>query len=127
MCQKRVGVLSAWLRVVAASALVIAWASAASAANLVVDDVAVSLLVVNGGADATNVGTSCFQISVAPSSACTGGWIAVRNNNRQLLATLLQAKGAAARTMLWYNDAAGSNHCPWLAFTPCVLDSVALK
>jgi hypothetical protein len=42
------------------------------AANLFVDDVMIAAVAVNGAADSTNAGVTCFQMSMASSSAYFG-------------------------------------------------------
>ena len=95
--------------------------------GLVVDGTTVASVAVNGGTDTVNPGTSCIRISSPLSSNCTGGFVAIPNNNRQLVAAALMNKAIDSRVMLYYDDAAGSNHCPGLVFTPCSVISIESK
>lgn len=99
---------------------------AAAAQHQTLDNAQVVSLAVNGGVDTANPGTSCIQLAPAPVTACTGGWVALPNNNRQLLASVLTAKASANRVWLYYVDNS-YQHCPGLAFTPCSAISVILK
>jgi hypothetical protein len=84
----------------------------------------IDVVAVNGGADTVNPGTSCIKIAGPVSGACTGGWIAIPNNNKQLLTSALVNKAAGGSVAIYYDDATASNHCPWLAFTPCSLTTI---
>lgn len=100
----------------------IAWAD-----TLVVDPVTVTFVAVNGGADSANPGTSCVTVSAPVSSQCTGGLIAIPNNNKQLLASLLQAKAFGSNVWLYYAVSSDTQHCPGQAFTQCSVISVGLR
>lgn len=93
------------------------------------DDATLTHVVTNGGTDSANAGTSCIRLSIAVSSACPNGWIAIKDNNRQLLSTALAAKASASVVWLYYdtNWAGASFHCPGLTFTPCSVISIAMK
>ena len=99
----------------------------AQAQERFLDNVVVVNVAVNGGADTANPGTSCIQVTPLPVAACTGGWISLPNNNRQLLATTLLAKSTAARVMVYYLDSAAGQHCPGITHTPCSVISLVLK
>ena len=99
-----------------------AWAAAQ-----ILDDVTLSGLFVNGGADTTNPGTTCIKLSLPVHAACNGGYVAIQNNNKQLIAAALQAKATASKIWLYYDEAGGSFHCPALVFTPCSVNSIQLK
>jgi hypothetical protein len=101
--------------------------SAAQGAIQVVENTTVSVVSVNGGADSTNPGTTCLSITSNVSQACPGGFVAIMNNNRQLIATALEVKAADRKITLYYDDAAPPQHCPWLVFTPCVVSSIMLR
>ena len=92
-----------------------------------VDNTTITQVVVNGGADTANPGTTCLQISSAVSQACTVAFLAIPNNNKQLLAAALQAKAAGNRVWLYYENNAGLLHCPGLVFTPCSVISISVK
>ena len=90
----------------------------------------IGAIILNGGSDAPNSGVTCFKIEVAVSAACPSGYIAVPNNNSQLIAALLSSKAIGQEVRVNYSDSEDSRehgHCPGLAFTPCVLNSVALQ
>ena len=97
------------------------------AAPQYLDDVMISGLSVNGGADTTNPGTTCIKLSLPVHPACTGGYVAIHNNNKQLIAAALQAKATASKIWLYYDEVGGSFHCPALVFTPCSVNSIQLK
>jgi hypothetical protein len=82
---------------------------------------------VNGGADTTNVGTTCVKVVAIVSAACTSGWVAIPNNNKLLIGAALQAKATGAPVSFFYDDAATSSHCPGQAFTPCSVISISVK
>lgn len=104
-----------------------AFAPHSTAAGLVLADAAISAVAVNGGQDTPNPGTTCIQLNPAVSAACTGGYVAILNNNKQLIAAALLSKATASKVDLYYSDATGSNHCPGFVFTPCVVISIQSK
>jgi len=108
-------------------ALLSAVAPPAGATSQSVDNTSVDQMAVNGGADTANPGTTCIHLAVTPVAACTSGWIAIQNNNKQLLASALQAKATGARVWVYYEDASASQHCPGLALTPCTVISIMVK
>jgi hypothetical protein len=92
------------------------------------DNVTITYLSVNGAADTLNPGTTCMAVSAPVSSACPGGWIAIQNNNKQLLAAAFLANATKSQLKLTYQDfPGGSFHCPFLTFTPCSAESILLK
>lgn len=97
--------------------------------QLMTDDATLTHVVTNGGTDSANAGTSCVRLSVAVSSVCPNGWIAIKDNNKQLLSTALAAKASASVVWLYYdtNWGGASFHCPGLTFTPCSVISIAMK
>jgi hypothetical protein len=85
-------------------------------------------IAVNGGADTANPGTTCIKMDVAVDSSCTGGWIAIPNNNSRLFNGVLTAKALGSPVILSYiSDGTKQQHCPSLAFTPCQIVSVIVK
>jgi hypothetical protein len=100
---------------------------ATSAADKFIQDTTVTIVAAHGGMDTGNPGTACMQFATAPLAACTGGWVSIPNNNKQLVATALMAKATGARVTLYYDDTASSQHCPGLAFTPCAAISLLVK
>lgn len=87
---------------------------------------------VNGGEDSPNAGTTCIVVSGTVSEKCGvtgagGRMVAIKNNNKQLMATVLAAKSTGAAIDLYYEDAAGSYHCPGHVFTPCAVNSIDLR
>lgn len=87
----------------------------------------ISVVAVNGGPDTTNPGTTCIKVITAMPAACTGGWAAIPNNNKQLVAAALMAKLTAADVVVTLNDATAQNHCPWKAFTPCRVETIEAR
>lgn len=98
----------------------------AMSAGLFVYDTTIVSVTVNGGSDAANPGTTCIRISSAVSSVCPIGFVAIPNNNKQLIAAALMSKTTASRTSLYYDDA-GSYHCPGQVFTPCSVISIEIN
>jgi hypothetical protein len=90
------------------------------------DDTTITLVAVNGGNDTANPGTSCLKVSNPVSASCTAGYVAIPNNNVQLLATALRAKAANNRIWLYYNES-GNFHCPGIVFTPCNVISIMVR
>jgi hypothetical protein len=101
-----------------------AMTGAAQAGDQIVGDTSIAAVAVNGGADTVNPGTTCIRVTNPVHAACVGGYLAIPNNNKQLIAAALASKATATRIMLYYNDAAGSSHCPGLVFTPCSVISI---
>jgi hypothetical protein len=58
-------------------------------------------------------------------STCTGGYVALPNNNKLLLSAALQAKASGNKLWLYYVDT-GNFHCPGRAMTPCGAISIEL-
>jgi len=103
------------------------WFAPVSATQQYVEDTSIASVMVNGGADTVNPGTTCIQITSGLPAACAGGFVAIPNNNRQLVATALLSKTNGQRVWLYFDDATGSNHCPGLVFTPCSVISIGSK
>ena len=101
-------------------------ATRALAQGLYTDNATVSFVAVNGGVDTANPGTTCFSVSLPVSSACASGFLAVPNN-KQLLASVLQAKATGAKVWVYYEDTAPPLHCPGVVFTPCSVISVGIR
>jgi len=97
------------------------------AAGLVLDDVTILSLAVNGGADTVNPGTTCVRVSQPVSAACPSGYVAIQNNNKPLIAAAMQGKATSGRVLFYYDDSTGSHHCPGRVFTPCSVISIELK
>lgn len=91
-------------------------------------DTRVSHVAVNGGADTENAGTTCVRVTAAVSSTCPSGWVAIKNNNKLLIAAALQAKATDALIWFFYDDAGSQSlHCPGHQFTPCSVISITVK
>lgn len=105
------------------------WAASmlAHGAGGFVNDTTIVTVAAHGGTDTSNPGTACIQLATAPSAACVGGWVALSNNNKQLVSAALMAKATGARVTLYYDDAVPTQHCPGLAFTPCAAISLMVK
>jgi uncharacterized membrane-anchored protein len=103
-------------------------ASLAVAATAAADNTTITFVSVNGGTDTANAGTTCISVANAVSASCTGGYVAIPNNNSQLLSAALAAKSSGAKIWLYYSDAATTNfHCPGLVLTPCSAISIGIK
>lgn len=99
----------------------------AIAEGLTVDNTMITQVSVNGGTDSINAGTTCLQISSSVSGACASGFIAIPNNNKQLLSAVLTAKSTGSKVWIYYENNASVLHCPGIVLTPCSLISVSLK
>lgn len=99
------------------------------AAERYLDDVNISSITVNGGADSVSVGTTCIRVSVPVAASCAGGFIAIRNNNKQLVAAAMQAKAMSNKIWLFYDDSAGPGpyHCPGREYTACSVNDIEIK
>lgn len=102
-------------------------ASTSMAMSEILWDTTISTVAVNGGVDSTNAGTSCIQVASSVSASCPSGFVAILNNNKQLIASALLNKATSGRVNLYYSDDSGSNHCPGFVFTPCVVISIQSK
>lgn len=102
-------------------------AQPAFATSFMLADVGIASVMVHGGADTTNPGTTCIKVSVPVAAACLGGWVAINNNNKLLISASMQAKATGGKGAFYYDDAAGSFHCPGNVFTPCSVISIELK
>jgi hypothetical protein len=93
-----------------------------------VDGATITTVSVNGGADTRNPGTTCIRVSSAVSPACTAGFVAIPNNNRELIAAALLNKVTGSQVWLYYHeDAANRRHCPGQVLTPCSVISIESK
>ena len=102
-------------------------ADIAEAGSQILWDTTISTVAVNGGTDSTNSGTTCIQVTSTASTACINGFIAIQNNNKQLIASALLNKTIAGKVNLYYEDAVGWHHCPGFVFTPCSVISIQSK
>lgn len=96
------------------------------AASQVVYDTTISAVTVNGGADTANPGTTCIQVATSLPAACASGFIAIPNNNRQLITAALLTKTTSSKATIYYEDAA-SAHCPGFTYTSCAIISIQTK
>lgn len=112
--------------VIVASLAIVA-APLAFAAGYTLDGVTISSVAVNGGTDTNNPGTTCVKISAPVVAACPNGMVAIQNNNKLLIGAALQAKATSSKVWFYYDDAAGSFHCPGHVFTPCSVVSIEIK
>lgn len=101
--------------------------SAAFADGRMVDDTTIASVAVNGGSDTQNPGTTCLRISSPVVAACTGTFVAIPNNNRQLIAAALASKASGSKVLLYYDDSGSPYHCPGHVFTPCSVISIETK
>lgn len=90
---------------------------------------------VNGGVDSSNPGLTCINVApwtnlsnvVHPVAACAG-WLAIKNDNKNLIAAALAAKTTKSNILLYYDELnpSGNFHCPGVVFTPCSVISIIL-
>ncbi|HSI46832.1 MAG TPA: hypothetical protein VLA61_01020 [Ideonella sp.] len=104
-----------------------AQASVSFAAGQILYETNILTVAVNGGADSTNPGTSCIQVTSAVSATCQGGFVAILNNNKQLIAAALLNKATMGKIILYYEDSSTLNQCPGFATTPCVVNTILSK
>lgn len=97
------------------------------AASQDIDNVTVTSVMVNGGTDTQNPGTTCVKVSVPLAAVCRNGYVAIQNNNKLLIAAALQAKATSSKVWFYYDDSAGPFHCPGHVFTPCSVIGIELK
>lgn len=102
-------------------------AGSSTAASQILYDTAIAAVAVNGGQDSTNPGTTCVRVTSTVSAACVSGYVAILNNNKQLVATALLSKASASRVDLYYVDDTASSHCPGFVFTPCAVISIQAR
>lgn len=110
-----------------AATIFVLTAQAVFAATYNIDGIMVSTVAVNGGQDTTSPGTTCIKVSVPLVAACPGGWVAIQNNNKQLIAAALAAKTTSSKVAFMYDDAAGPFHCPGRVFTPCSVNTIEIQ
>lgn len=116
-----------FLRFIVMSGLSIG-ASLAVAAEGATDNTTITFVSVNGGADSANSGNTCITVANPVSASCTGGYVAIPNNNPQLLSAALTAKSTGAKVWFYYADTGATTfHCPGLAFTPCSVISIGIR
>lgn len=96
----------------------------ADAASYMIWDTSIATVAVNGGADTASAGTTCVQISSPISEACTSGFVAVPNNNKELIAAALLLKATMNKVNFYYADGQPLYHCPGLVMTPCSVISI---
>lgn len=97
------------------------------AGNVVLQDTSIGAIAVNGGTDVANPGTTCIQVTSAISAVCASGFVAIPNNNRELIAAALTAKSVGNRILLYYSDTSVPNHCPGFVMTPCTVISILVR
>jgi len=97
------------------------------AADQLVDNTTIATVSVNGGGDTRNPGTTCLRITSPVAAACSASFVAIPNNNKQLIAAALAARTSSAKVWLYYDDAAPALHCPGQVFTPCSVISIEVK
>lgn len=105
-----------------------AFSMCAIATEHVVDGTSVAAVAINGGTDTGNPGTSCMRVYASVPAVCGGGYIAIPNNNRQLIAAALAAKSTGGPVRLYFLDTAGATYqCPGFASTTCNLVTIELQ
>lgn len=102
--------------------------SQAYAERQVVTGVHVQRVAVTGGADTSNPGVSCIKLDVPVVAQCPSGYIAIPNNNADLIRASLVAKSSGSKVWVYFDTDRPSSegHCPGLVFTPCQVISVML-
>ncbi len=93
----------------------------------IVNDTTIEKVAINGGSDAPNTGVSCIKLSSTVSSQCSDGYLAIKNNNKELISAALTAKASGANVWVSYYDFETTNHCPDIAMTKCVLSTIMIK
>lgn len=96
------------------------------AGTFIISETTLSEVAVNGGSDSPNVGTTCIKLTSPVSLTCSG-YIAIRNNNKELISAALAAKTSNAKVWVSYYDQQPVQHCSDIVVTPCVLSSIMLK
>lgn len=96
------------------------------AETFTISETTIENVIINGGQDSPNVGTSCIKLSTPISATCSG-YIAIRNNNKELISAVLTAKTSSAKIWVSYYNQQPSLHCPDIAATACALSSIMLK
>jgi hypothetical protein len=110
-----------------AAGIVGALSASIAVAGQVTVETTITAVAVNGGGDVVNQGTTCVLIADPVTSACVGGFVAIPNNNKLLIATALMSKSTASKVWFYYADEGSSQHCPGLVFTPCSVISIMPK
>lgn len=110
-----------------AAGMVCALSASIAVAGQVTVETTITAVAVNGASDVANQGTTCVLIADPVASACVGGFVAIPNNNKLLIATALMSKSTASKVWLYYMDEGSSQHCPGLVFTPCSVISIMPK
>jgi hypothetical protein len=87
----------------------------------------ITQIAVSGGTDTVNPGTTCIKVDLPVSTLCTGGYVAIPNNNSKLINAALAAKTSNRPVSILYVTDGASQHCPYLVFTPCNLVSIVVK
>lgn len=107
-----------------AAGIVGALSAGIAVADMVTVETTITAVAVNGAGDVANQGTTCVRIADPTTASCVGGYVAIPNNNKLLIATALMSKSTASKVWLYYTDAGSSQHCPGLVFTPCSVISI---
>jgi hypothetical protein len=118
--------MSIVLRVLLCSALMVLSIQTA-VADIHIFDTAIDWVAVNGGTDTASPGTTCVKVTNPVSASCPSGYVAIQNNNKQLIAAAMQAKATGSRVAFYYEDNGGPFHCPGRTFTPCSVITIELK
>lgn len=96
-----------------------------------VDNVLITTVAATGGADTVNAGTTCVKVSVPLPTACVGGYVAILNNNKQLISAAHLSKTLGTPVWLYFDVATTPTlpnyHCPGRAFTQCSVISIESK
>jgi uncharacterized membrane-anchored protein len=74
------------------TAIGVAYTTVALAATTTVNDIKITEVYVNGGADVKKPGTTCIKLSAGAPAAFSSGFIAIPNNNADLLSAAMTAK-----------------------------------
>lgn len=110
-------------RLAASLAAVVAVASALAVNAVVTNETPIASVIVNGGTDTLNAGTTCISLAEPVLLACSG-YLYLPNNNKHLVAAALTAKASQARVRVYYISDATAGHCPGYVFTPCSVISI---
>jgi hypothetical protein len=110
-----------------AAGIVGALSASLAVAGQVTVETTITAVAVNGAGDVANPGTTCVHVADPVSASCPGGFVAIPNNNKLLIATALMSKSTASKVWFYYVDDGSSQHCPGLVFTPCSVISIMPK
>ena len=96
-------------------------------AEMTIIDTKIDKVAINGGSDSPVAGVSCFRMKQKASDRCGNGWIAIPNNNKELLNAIFDSKVNRYDVRVIYYDEQPQLKCPSIVYTNCQLESVLLN